>query len=125
MNKCQPFLSATKILLAACKTLAVGQHITSLLEDALVHDVRADDVLDARDERRHLVVQVVVVQEHHAHRGRHDQRPAAVLRRVVDRCPRAVVALVQVEEQRDEGALAGVALVATVPVPMEEMPWRP
>jgi hypothetical protein len=38
--------------------------------DALVHDVRADDVLDAHAQLRRLVEQAVVVDERHAHARR-------------------------------------------------------
>ena len=85
--------------------------------DALIHDVRADDVLDAHAQLRRLVEQDVVVDERHADpRGNRDPRvrarPAGTVRPraklapngVPDRRVAARVSLVQVEEQRDERA---------------------
>ena len=84
--------------------------------DALIHDVRPDDVLDAHAQLRRLVEQDVVVDERHTDpRGNRDPRVGAL---AVTPCPRAKLApngvpdrrvaarvsLVQVEEQRDERA---------------------
>ena len=84
--------------------------------DALIHDVRPDDVLDAHAQLRRLVEQDVVVDERHADpRGNRNARVGAL---AVTLCPRAILApsgvpdrrvaacvpLVQVEEQRDERA---------------------
>ena len=85
--------------------------------DALIHNVRPDDVLDAHAQLRRLVEQDVVVQERHAdprgnRNARVGARPAGTVRPraklapngVPDRRVAAFVALVQVEEQRDERA---------------------
>ena len=94
--------------------------ITSLLdEDALVHDVRADHVLDALAQRRHPMPHEVVVDECHAGPGRDGERAA---RLVVDGRARAAVALVEVEEERREGALdARLPDEAAVRVRVEEV----
>ena len=102
--------------------------------DALIHNVRPDDVLDAHAQLRRLVEQDVVVDERHADpRGNRDPRvrarPAGTVRPraklapngVPDRRVAAGLALVQVEEQSNERALASPAGEVAVGVLQEEL----
>ena len=96
--------------------ITITPYTAASCSDALIHDVRPDDVLDAHAQLRRLVEQDVVVDERHADpRGNRDPRVGAL---AVTPCPRAKLApngvpdrrvaarvsLVQVEEQRDERA---------------------